>query len=137
MSPIRPTLALSVFLFLGLCSRSFGLAGDLKSPSLSFPVGFEGREKIVGVISDKQFQFLRGHFVNAHTTLLYAGDAASLNAFLNQLAACPGTKLSVTFAREEEDAAWTLQHNAWGDANSFHIAVNTARIAETGVKVPK
>ena len=37
----------------------------------------------------------------------------------------------------EAAAAWTLGHNAWGDANAIHITVDTRRIPEKEVKVPK
>ena len=122
---------------LAFSSQVFGLAGDLDAPSLSFPADSKIQKGVMSVISDKKFKFLRGHFINAYSTLTFFGDAASLNAFLFRLSQCEGSKVSVTFSKEEGDMSWTLTHSAWGSPDAFNIAVNTAQIAEAATKVPK
>ncbi|MDB6135178.1 MAG: hypothetical protein JWM59_3421 [Verrucomicrobiales bacterium] len=148
----RIPTTLLLILCAGLISpcRVHGLAGTLDCPSLSFPSGFSNGEEIMKVLSNKKFRFAGGCFVNAVSTLRYEGDAASLNEFLTRLAACKGVKLSVSFSDANEELiteseakaleqaeTWTLGHNAWGDPNALHITVNTRRIPENEIKVPK
>ena len=148
--PLRTPAALALLFCAGLLlpDRAPAMAGKLDHPSLSFPSGFQGSEDIMKVLSDKKFRFAGGSFINAVSTLRYEGDAASLNDFLARLATCKGVKLSVGFNDGKTDlvtggdapeaaAAWTLGHNAWGDANAIHITVDTRRIPEKEVKVPK
>ncbi len=137
MSHFRLVAAIISVVLVGLGPPAFGLAGNLDAPSLSFPANSKSQKAVMEVISDKQFRFLRGRFVNAFSTLLYGGDADSLNTFLSKLARCPGAKVTVAFDKGGEDASWILTHNAWGDPDTFHIVVNTARIAEASVKIPK
>jgi hypothetical protein len=141
MKSLRLTL-LAAVLWLSSLAASFGLAGDLTQPSLAFPKDAPYCDAVMKVVMDKSFKFLRGHFVNADTTLEYSGDAASLNAFLAHLAACSGVKVHVSFSADVDafsnpDAAWTLRHNAWGDGAAFHVIVNTRLIKESVVSVPK
>lgn len=137
MNVLRSTFMLVVVLFHLCASRAFGLAGDLDRPSLSFPTGFESAQAMLSVISDKQFAFKGGKFINAGSTLDYAGNADSLNGFLSRLAACKGAKVSVSFSENDADWSWRLQHHAWTDPAAFHIVVNTRHIVEANVKVPK
>lgn len=137
MKHIRHLAAFLSVSLIALCSHAFGLAGDLDAPSLSFPVNSESQQSVTKVISDKQFKFLRGHFVNAASTLMFSGDAAALNSFLSMLAQCKGAKVEVTFNDSQGDSSWTLTHTGWGDPDAFQIAVNTAQIAKAAVKLPK
>ena len=144
-------IRLLTFLFISTIafSHAFGRAGDLDAPSLSLPANSEGRPSVMDVLSDKQFKFMRGRFINAFSTLMYSGDAASLNSFLSRLAQCKGAKVSVGFSNDQSaklsvgvsndhsDVSWTLTHNGWGDADAFQVAVNTAHIPPSAVNVPK
>ncbi|RYY52275.1 MAG: hypothetical protein EOO09_21885 [Chitinophagaceae bacterium] len=149
---IRNSGILLLFFCSGLMAppRVHALAGTLEYPSLSFPSGFPNSEEIMKVLSDKKFHFAGGSFINAVSKLRYEGNAVSLNEFLSRLAACKGVKLSVSFSdgkselitdseakTPEQAEGWTLGHNAWGDPSAFHITVDTRRIPEKEVKVPK
>ena len=137
MNPIRHLAAFLAISLIALCPHAFGMAGDLAAPSLSFPADSKSQEGVKRVISDQQFKFLRGRFINASSTLMYSGDAASLNSFLSKLAQCEGAKVSVTFNENLGDSSWALTHTGWGDPDAFQIAVNTAQIAKAAVKLPK
>ena len=127
------SILLTYLLSLQTC---FGLAGELTSPSLAFPADSPLAKPVYAIISDKEFHFLHGMFINAHTTLEYTGDAASLNKFLDRLSQCHGVTLHVTFASSDSEAAWVLSHSAWGAPDSFSIAVNTSKIEQRAVHVP-
>ena len=137
MKHIRHLATFLAITLIGWCPHAFGLAGDLAAPSLSFPADSKSQESVKRVISDKQFKFLRGHFVNASSTLMFSGDAAALNSFLARLTQCKGAKVEVTFNEYQGDASWTLTHTGWGDPDAFQVAVNTAQIAKAAVKLPK
>ena len=79
---LHKILFLAVALPLVALSSAFGLAGDLAAPSLSFPENSTARAAVMKVVSDKQFRYQDGHYINALTKLHYGGDAASLNDFL-------------------------------------------------------
>lgn len=120
-----------------LMPMAFGLALHLDKPSLAFSPASLLREKVMPVITSEQFKFLHGHVINAATSLEYAGDAASVNAFLDQLAKCNGAKVEVSFSAEKSESDWTLDHNAWADESVFNVIVHTARIPKAAVKIPK
>ena len=120
-----------------LIPMACGLALYLDKPSLAFSPDSPLREKVMRVVTSKQFKFLGGHLINASTTLDYAGDSAALNAFLDQLAKCEGAKVGVSFSAEKSAADWTLDHNAWSDESVFNILVHTARIPEAAITIPK
>ena len=126
-------LAISTLAF----SHAFGRAGDLDAPSLALPADSESRQSVTDVVCDKQFKFLHGRMLNAGSTLMDAGDAASLNSFLSRLAQCKGAKLTVSFSKDEGAMSWTLSHNGWINADAFHVFVNTAHIPDSAVKISK
>ncbi|MCP5520725.1 MAG: hypothetical protein H7A46_04185 [Verrucomicrobiales bacterium] len=125
---VHLALALSAFLAATSVPQVRALAGDLDRPGLAFPEGFSPdlRERIMSVLTAAPETYAGGHFVNALTTLRYAGDTAALNRFLAGLAGCPGMRLQVGFAAEPEAPAWTVIHNAWGDATLVHVRINPA-----------
>jgi hypothetical protein len=108
--------------------RVYALAGDLDHPSLALPANApaELHGQLMRILDDKDAKFLRGHFVNAHTTLEYGGSTAALNQMLSKLSRCEGVRVTLRFTRTVGGAAWTLDHNAWGDARSVNIQVNVA-----------
>jgi hypothetical protein len=116
---------------------ALAIAGDLDHPSLAFPPNSALREPALAALSDKAFKFLHGNFLNGHTSLQYAGDAASLNLLLSRLAECQGAKVNVTFSKAESEAAWTVDHNGTADSTAFSIIVNTSKIDEHAVHAPK
>ena len=134
---LHKTLFLAVTLPLLAITPAFGMAGDLPTPALSFPEHSSSRTSVMKVVSDKQFRYLQGHYINALTKLHYAGDAASLNDFLARLAKCEGITVSVSFDEKTEGVSWTLEHNAWADAGGIQIDVNTRYVAKAAVKLPQ
>lgn len=102
------------------------LAGDLDHPGIAFPEGFSPhlREQIMTVLTAAPATYVGGRFVNAQTTLRYAGDTAAVNRFLAGLAGCPGMRVQVVFAAEPEAPAWSLLHNAWSDATLLRVRIN-------------
>ena len=64
--------------------RVYALAGDLDHPSLALPANApaELHSRLIRILDDKDAKFLRGHFVNAHTTLEYGGSTDALNQML-------------------------------------------------------
>ncbi len=115
-----------VAVLLTLPNTVFGLAGSLEHPSLSFPEAFESEvtKKIMKLLALEENRYSDGFFVNASTSLNYAGDVAALNHFLKELAAVPKLKLSVSFEPEVVEGTWRLSHTAWGDAWRFSVSVN-------------
>jgi hypothetical protein len=109
-------------------TKVHALAGDLTSPSLAMPAETSEavRTNLMAAISDKEYKFLDGHFINASTTLHYGGQTESLNRFLAKLGECDGVRLTVTFVKEPDGPAWTLTHNGWGAAGEIYIQINIA-----------
>ena len=136
MNRIKSVLLL-IFVSGLLIPMAFGLALHLDKPSLAFSQDSPLRERVMRVIASEQFKFLHGHLINASTTLNYAGDAAAVNAFLDQLAKCEGATVEVSFSAEKSESDWTLDHNAWSDESVFNVIVHTARIPKAAVTIPK
>ena len=92
-------------------SRAFALGGTLTAPSLSVPTA-PGRsaDDWLRVLSDKEYKFVVGDFVNWNTNLYYSGGTESLNSFLTDLTAVDATVIHVSFSKESATAA-----SAFGD----------------------
>jgi hypothetical protein len=122
---ILVALCLAALAFTGGTFRALALAGELERPSLALPETIDAtwREAVMKVLNANPDDFRGGRFINSSTTLRYAGDTDALNRFLAGLAKPPGTRLQVTFSRTVEHS-WTVQHNGWGDARRFEIAVS-------------
>jgi hypothetical protein len=125
-------------LIAGAAIRVFAMAGNLTSPSLAFPATTSPalRSRIIDIISQPECKFLRGRFINANTTLEYAGKTAALNRMIEQLAQCDGIRVHLAFAsgsaaawtapNSPADASWTIHHNGWAGADWIEIQVNPA-----------
>jgi hypothetical protein len=111
--------------------RVYALAGDLDHPSIALPANApaELHGQRIRILGDNDAKFLRGHFVNAHTTLEYGGSTEALNRMLAKLAECGGIQIKVRFVRTADGPAWTLDHNAWGDASVTDSAADENRRA--------
>lgn len=125
MKPTSIAFMAAVLLVGGVC-RAFALAGDLDRPSLSLPDSIAAglRERIMQVLNERPPEFRGGRFVNARTTLRYAGDAPSLNRFLAGFAACPDLRLEIMFGNDAEEVAWTVEHDGGAAPNRFAIRIN-------------
>lgn len=118
--------ALTALVAATLVPRTWALAGDLDRPGIALPEGFDPRlrEQIMTVLTAVPETYAGGHFVNAQSTLRYAADTEALNRFLARLAGCAGLRLQVAFTTEAEAPAWTVTHNAWGDATLMQVRIN-------------
>ncbi len=103
------------------------LAGDLKEPGVAMAQGYPeaARQQVMAALNRPDCKFLKGSFINWHTSLLYAGETKALNLFLADLAKCPGATLHVSFVADPipgEACDWVVAHDA--HANSFHVRLN-------------
>jgi hypothetical protein len=103
---------------------AFAKAGPLDSPKVAFPADYPeaAKRQVRKALQRKGCKFLRGYFVNWHTTIHYAGDAASLNGQIGDLVRCPGVEVSVRFRKLNDHGDWLLLHDA--RANRFEIQIN-------------
>lgn len=118
-----------------LPAAAFALGGTLDRPGLATPAGVDLRPAIE-VLSDDAFDYTTGWFINSHSMLCYAGDAADLNRFLDALSRVDGVTLSLRFSKETgpesspfpggpapKPCQWSVDHNAWGDAGLLSVTV--------------
>ena len=117
--PVERKVMKAIFLFLltlTLATPSvFALAGQLNEPGVALPEHHPeaARKRIMAALNRADCKFLGGNFLNAFTTLRYAGDTKALNRFLDDLANCPGVTLSVSFVKSLPEAGdWQVQHEA-------------------------
>lgn len=105
--------------------NALALAGTLDRPSIAFPQSVDPhwRDSVTEALATEGAQFLDGRFINAATTLRYAGNTGALNLFLDRLARCSGLRLRIRFDRAL-DANWTVHHNAWGDSMALEVHIN-------------
>lgn len=110
-------------------ANAFALAGDLTEAGVALPAGYPkaAQDQVMAALERPDCKFLKGHFINWHTSLLYAGETKALNQFLDALAKCPGVTLYVSFTtdpvpRDDGQCDWFVSHDA--HANSFHVRVN-------------
>ncbi len=114
-------------LLLGAAGSAFALMAELKEPGVAHAADYPkaAQEQVAAALKRPDCKFLKGHFINSHTSLLYAGDTKALNLFLDALAKCPGVTLHVSFVADPipgEPCDWNVAHDA--HENSFHVRVN-------------
>lgn len=120
-----------LFLFFAIVSLPLAVlaaAGHLDKPSLAFPAGFpeSSRTNIIAALSQPEYKFISGEFVNSSTQLYYAGDTKALNQFLQRLSKCPDASLSITFVHGIEmdpSATWSVSHIATS-GGQLYVQVN-------------
>ncbi|PWU10233.1 MAG: hypothetical protein C5B50_25805 [Verrucomicrobia bacterium] len=129
------------FLNLVALVPAFGLAGDLERPSLAMPASTPEtfRTNLMAAISEKELNFLDGHFVNGSTTLHYGGSTEALNRLIARLSGMDGVRVWITFVKEPGGPAWTLSHNAWADAGGIALQINiaaaTLKLEQLGITI--
>ena len=104
------------------------MAGHLNTPSLAFPAQFPeaSRTNIIAALTQPEYKFVGGEFVNSSTQLYYSGDTRALNHFLQRLSKCKDANLSITFVPRiemEHAATWSVSHVA-GDVAQLYVQVN-------------
>lgn len=114
-------------LLLATATDALALAGELKEPGVAMSQGYPeaARKQVMAALTRPGCKFLKGNFINSHTSLFYAGDTKALNVFLGDLAKCPGVTLHVSFANDPipgEPCDWHVSHDA--HENGFHVRVS-------------
>lgn len=134
--------SICLFAALILPVNAFAAAGKLTSPSLSLPSEFPLalRTNILAVLSNPEYKFAGGEFVNATTRLWYGGETKALNRFLGELATCDGVILSISFVQdvgEDPEAGWRVQHSG-NNPNRFsiQISLNSKKIQLEDLEIP-
>ena len=112
---------------LATAADALALMGELKEPGVALPQDYPkaAREQVMAALKRLDCKFLKGNFLNSHTSLLYAGDTKALNLLLDALAQCPGVTVHVSFVVDPaagQPCDWQVLHDA--QQNSFHIRVN-------------
>src|SRR5829696_7022868 len=100
----------------------FAAAGEVDVPAVAHAAGFPeaARLQIAAALKREDCKFLGGNWLNAWTTLRYAGDTRALNFFIEELSQCPGVTVSVSFKNSLPDrAVWCVGHSA--HSNRFQI----------------
>lgn len=66
-------------------TNAFALAGELKEPGVAHAQGYPqaAQQQVMAALKRAGCKFLKGHFLNSHTSLLYAGETKALNLFLD------------------------------------------------------
>ena len=113
---------------LATATDALALMGELKEPGVALPQDYPkaAQQQVTAALKQPDSKFLKGSFINWHTSLLYAGETKALNQFLDALAKCPGVTLHVSFVATAtipgEPCDWHVSHDA--HENTFHIRVN-------------
>ena len=142
---MKSLLARSFFaaLLVATATDVLALAGELKEPGVALPQDYPkaAQDQVMAALQRPDCKFLKGSFINWHTSLLYVGETKALNQFLDALAKCPGVTLHVSFVATDtipgEPCDWHVSHDA--HANSFHLRVNlkSERIKLSDLKLPE
>ena len=113
-----------VALLLSLAAPVWALAGKLDTPGVALPAGYPATRQVMAALNRKGVTFVDGHFINAWTSLRYRGDTQAASQFLEDLVACPGVTLFVSFKQLPDDVDWRVGHDA--NANRFQVELNPA-----------
>lgn len=124
MKLLAPLLCAALF---ATATDAFGLAGDLKEPGVAFSQNYPdgARQQVMAALNRPDSKFLKGHFINWHTSLFFAGETKALNLFLADLAKCVGVTLTVIFTSDPvaaEPCDWVVSHDSM--TNHFAVRVN-------------
>lgn len=121
---VAPLLCAVLF---ATATDALGLRGELEQPGVAFSQNYPdgARQQVLAALRRPDCKFLKGRFINSHTTLFYVGETKALNLFIADLAKCPGTTLSISLVPEPiagEPCDWVVSHDA--HENRFHVRVN-------------
>ena len=127
MTPLtRIPTAIGVVLALALAVPAQAAAGKLDKPGVALPADFPkaAQAQIQSALERKDCKFLGGFWLNSWTSLRYGGNTLALNLFMEELARCPGTGVSVQLRKLDDDCDWRVGHSPSFTDNSFLIEVN-------------
>lgn len=127
---------------LATVTDALGLAGDLTEPGVAFSQSYPdgARQQVMAALQRSDCKFLKGRFINWHTTLFYAGETKALNLFLADLAKCPGVTLSVSFTADPvagEPCDWAISHDSMTNRFAVRVNLKSERIKLPDVSLPE
>lgn len=114
--------------------RALALSIDLPEPSIYWPKDYDTNraEQVVSVLRSPQFKYLNGLTSywepEFSTTLVYAGDAKALSAFIGKLNRIKGLTVQLTFSKNlSRETGSALRAGSWWVIYR-HTAPNTISI---------
>ena len=115
----------STVLFLAISTSAQALSFELDRPGLSSSgVSIESFNQIQRVLERADCKFLGGLAVNWHTTLRYQSSTKALSSFLNELSACEGTVIKISFVESiPKETGWHVLHSG---GSEFDVQINIA-----------
>jgi hypothetical protein len=127
-----------------LVNRMYGRAGDLSKPEIAI-ASADGTPDKMGVAINRilmahEKQFVRGHYINAHSVLQFAGGTKTINALLDELSKVEGVTLYVRFSKLSGEDGFVerpagagadlpkaydcqIEHNNWADSRALNITI--------------
>lgn len=127
---------------LALATDAFGLAGELEEPGVAFSQSYPdaSRQQVMAALNRSDSKFLKGSFINWHTTLFYAGETKALNLFLADLARCSGVTLHVIFTSDPiggEACDWVVSHDSMTNHFAVRVNLKSERIKLADLSLPE
>jgi hypothetical protein len=99
---------------------AMALSEELRSPRINFVKGYDPKrvDAVQAVLTKKNYHYLNGLISywppEWGTTLVYAGDAKSLNAFLEDLSQVNGMHVRVQFSKDlSKETGSALSAGSW------------------------
>ena len=141
----------SLVLLLGI-ANVYALSIERNSPGIEYTKNFDKKtaKAIDSVLTDKQFHYLNGLTSywepKFETTLVYDGDAASLNHFIAQMSAVHGIRVHLTFSHDlskETGSAlsagswWVLYSHVTPDVITIRINLAAPKLANLEITLPE
>jgi len=138
-------------LLLGV-SGVYALSREHESPEIFYPKNFDKKTSsaIDSVLTDKQFHYLNGLTSywepKFETTLVYDGDADSLNRFIAKMSAVHGIRVHLTFSHDlskETGSAlsagswWVLYSHVTPDVITIRINLAAPKLANLEITLPE
>lgn len=138
-------------LLLSLAS-AYALSIERNSPGIEYTKNFDKKtaSAIDAVLNDKQFHYLNGLTSywepKFETTLVYDGDAGSLNRFIAQMCAVHGIRVHLTFSPDlskETGSAlsagswWVLYSHVTPEVITIRINLAAPKLANLEITLPE
>jgi hypothetical protein len=128
--------------FFATVTNALGLAGDLKEPGVAFSQSYPdgARQQVMAALNRPDSKFLKGRFINWHTSLFYAGETKALNLLLADLAKCAGVTLTVLFTSDPvgaEPCDWVVSHDSMRNHFAVRVNLKSDRIKLADLALPE
>lgn len=114
------TFLAAVLLLLMAAGTAMALSEELRSPRINFAKGYDPQrvDAVQAVLGNRNYHYLNGMISywppEWGTTLVYAGDTRSLNAFLEELSQVKGMRVRVQFSKDlSKETGSALAAGSW------------------------